>query len=163
MILKNIFLSGLFLILISIESIGQNIDENYLIGIWQDSQNIADGWSNNYQFFENGIFKFNYSQMNCKKRVIYLKGNWSLKYDLIVLSVKEEMIIEGGELVKDPICDSMIVNGIDKTITLKEPRIYKMKIIVKQNSLLNDKGPKIEHIQLDSINYYKLRENPLDY
>ncbi len=101
--------------------------------------------------------------MNCKKRVIYLKGNWSLKYDLIVLSVKEEMIIEGGELVKDPICDSMIVNGIDKTITLKEPRIYKMKIIVKQNSLLNDKGPKIEHIQLDSINYYKLRENPLDY
>lgn len=146
------------------KSNGQNLNNSYLIGIWQDMPEIADGWSDNYQFFSDGIFKFNFSQMNCTKRIYYIKGNWSLKNDSIELLIKEKKIVEGGVIIEEGImCDSIIENGITKTIVLNLPEKLVIRIIRKEQSLLNGCEPKIEHISLNNIDFYKIKEDPYDY
>jgi hypothetical protein len=166
-LIKNLkFLSYFVLILFSINSFGQVPNAKYLIGIWQNSPEMAAGWSDNYQFFDNGIFQFNYNQMDCQKRIVYLKGDWTLDKDIVVLSVKEELIIEGGKYVESiGSCgsDSTLEGGKKKIKKLINPQIKKIKIMVSKKQYSSEMATDLEHIKLGSTDFYKLKNNPNDY
>jgi hypothetical protein len=160
------YLSCFVLILFSMNSFGQVPNAKYLIGIWQNSPEMAAGWSDNYQFFDNGTFQFNYNQMDCEKRIVYLKGDWTLDKDIVVLSIKEELIIDGGKLVESiGSCgsDSTLEGGKKKTIKLIKPQIKKIKIMVSKKQYSSEMAVVLEHIRLGLTDFYKLKDDPHDY
>lgn len=69
------------------------------VGIWQDSPEIASGWSDTYQFFDNGDFVYRYNQMICDKRTLNYSGTWEIVGDKIEVTVSEKTIVVGGKLV----------------------------------------------------------------
>lgn len=74
-------------------------DMKKFVGIWQDSPEIASGWSDTYQFFENGNFVYRYNQMVCDNRTLNYAGSWTVSGDKINNTVTEKTIIVGGKLV----------------------------------------------------------------
>lgn len=71
-----------------------------LVGVWQDSPGMAAGWSNTFQFFPDGRFTFNISQMDCAARERSYSGSWSIVRGKLVLRITERTVIEGGRLVQ---------------------------------------------------------------
>lgn len=78
----------------------QTDDTTELIGMWQDSSQVASGYTDNYRFFENGDFIFGYNEMICDKRTLNYSGTWELNEgDQLKLTIKKKRIVEGGKLV----------------------------------------------------------------
>src|SRR5688572_12504300 len=69
-----------------------------LRGVWQDSPKMASGWSDTFQFFEDGHFVFNHNQMNCEKRELSYSGRWGISQGDLTLQVESRRILEGGHL-----------------------------------------------------------------
>lgn len=88
------------------------------VGVWQDASTKGAGWSNAYQFFADGKFKFNASQMDCAKREVSRAGRWRVGGRELILQVEERTVIKGGELV-DAIgscaSDKELINGTPET------------------------------------------------
>lgn len=70
-----------------------------LIGIWQAAKAKGAGWSDAYQFFADGTFKFNANQMDCAKREVARDGIWRVSKENLVLQTTQKTIINGGKLV----------------------------------------------------------------
>ena len=151
------------IIIHSLESYSQRIESYYLIGIWQDGQDIGSGWSDNYQFFQDGTFQFNYNQMNCSKRIIDYRGKWRIENDKLVLIYTNRKFIDKGHYVPDPLCDSIIVNGKVKIKKLKEPLVKRVSVSIEKPGLLNGFGPKIDHILINNLDFYRISSDPNDY
>lgn len=74
--------------------------EKDLVGVWQDSEGMAAGWSNAFQFFADGRFRFNTNQMNCASRERAYSGTWRIINRQLVLSITERTVTVGGRLVQ---------------------------------------------------------------
>lgn len=70
-----------------------------LVGIWQAAKTKGAGWSDAYQFFADGTFKFNANQMDCAKREVSRAGTWRVSKETLVLQTTQKTIINGGQLV----------------------------------------------------------------
>ncbi|RPH29908.1 MAG: hypothetical protein EHM93_16660 [Bacteroidales bacterium] len=166
MTIKDKVLICFTVILISINSFGQGFTSKYMIGIWQNSPEIASGWSDNYQFFSDGTFRFNFNQMDCQKRMIYYKGNWIVDKEIIQLTVKEKLIIVGGKMIQSfGSCgsDSTLENGIEKRIVLDKPEIKLIKIKILKKLYSSILATDMEHIKIDSIEFYRIENDPTKY
>lgn len=67
-----------------------------LIGLWQDSPEIASGWSDAYVFFADGRYQFHYNTMDCAGRRVSASGHWQLRPEGLFLTVEERVSLAGG-------------------------------------------------------------------
>jgi hypothetical protein len=67
-----------------------------LIGLWQDSPEIASGWSDAYVFFADGRYQFHYSTMDCAKRLVSVSGRWRLTATGLLLTTEDRASLVGG-------------------------------------------------------------------
>jgi hypothetical protein len=71
-----------------------------LIGLWQDTPEIASGWSDAYVFFADGRYEFHYNTMDCAKRLVSVSGRWRLTADGLLLTVEDRASLVGGHFEK---------------------------------------------------------------
>lgn len=71
-----------------------------LVGIWHASPIVGAGYSERFFFYDDGTFKFCYSQYDEEKRILDMSGNWTVKGERLILSVLEETVLVGGELAE---------------------------------------------------------------
>jgi hypothetical protein len=126
----------LFILLFVVSCSAENkksVDSKELVGIWQAIPEIASGWADTYQFFDNGAFTFNYSQMICDKRTLDYSGTWELiTADKLKLTINSKTVLEGGKLVP-----AMGSCGSDYEIEGGEVKEIKLKNIEVQNIQLS--------------------------
>ncbi len=139
----------------------QTIDTKEIIGIWQDSHEVASGWSDTYQFFENNEFIYRYNQMICDKRTLSYSGTWELAGERLKIKVSEKTVLEGGKLVPAMgSCGSEyeIEGGEIKTINYV--RTYDMQL----SSIIVDKENRdFRTMTFDSKRFWKLKDDPTKY
>lgn len=98
--------------------------ENKLVGVWQASEAMGSGWSDTYRFFSNGKFVFHANQMDCAKRIVSQSGTWTVKNNIIYLTITERVVMVGGKLVPAVgSCgsDYELVDAQEKKMTRKMP------------------------------------------
>ena len=146
--------------LISLVSHAQELTHSELVGFWQDMPIVASGYSDHYQFFEDGTFVHGHNQMNCADSVISEQGSYRLKKNKLKLSYTSVTEIVGGTLVPaEGSCgsDYQIEGG-----TIQERPLRKREVIV-----LKDFGtdPEFEYLTRLSIGHYywKLSSDPVMY
>jgi len=105
-----------------------------MIGIWQDSPEIASGYSDHYIFYSNGNFSFNYNQMVCDNRTIRYSGTWKLQRDSLYLTASDKTVIVGGKLVPTGeagscASDYYIEGGEKKTIPFQDVQTLQLSDI----------------------------------
>jgi hypothetical protein len=114
-------------------------DITELVGIWQDSPQVAAGWSETYQFFDNGKYIFRYSQMNCTKRLLSYSGTWELKgKNELVLTMTSQTVLEGGtEMPSSGSCDFEIQGGEVKTIKMGDSQSVELSLSTTERDKMN--------------------------
>lgn len=123
-----------------------NSENAELIGIWQDVPAMASGWSDNYQFFSDGTFKFNYSQMADIKPVIRISGEWEIsKNGNLKLLVKEKLVLENDE---------------EKTIKLDKPE---EKELIMSAIETDSAHYGLRTIKISNIQYWQMTGDPNAY
>ncbi len=139
------------------------IPKQELIGIWQNAPSMAAGWSDNYQFFQNGKFVFHYNQMDCAKRVISYSGTWTVIGKQLKLTVLQKEVIEGGKLVEATgSCASKLelVDGEYKTLKLNKPQLQVLNLSGFQR---DSKNLDRHLIKINDKKFWKFRDNPNEY
>jgi hypothetical protein len=137
-----------------------------MIGIWQDSNYVAAGWSDAYQFYQGGKFIFNYSQMDCTKREVSYTGNWDVIDGILVLRVSNKKVIEGGQIVEDVICGSAIEGGKITNITISPPENQRLDLSgLRRDDNIDRFGHAYSFmtIELDGRHYWRHNKNPSEY
>jgi hypothetical protein len=136
-------------------------DIKEFIGIWQDSPEVASGWSDTYQLFENGEFIYRYNQMICDKRTLSYSGTWDVTGDKLKITVNERTIVEGGKLVPSPEwcgSDFAIEGGEKKKV--KDSNVYDIKI----SAITVDKDNRdLKTVTLDGKGFWKHKDDPTKY
>lgn len=140
---------------------GQAFDRAAWIGIWQDANHMASGWSDVYRLFGDGRFRFHTSQMNCAERMRSYAGTWAVAKDELVLTITERVTIEGGELVESVICASEleIEGGEEKTIALATPEIQRISV----GTMEVDEGTQRSRMAMDGKKFWRMNEDPEGY
>ena len=137
-----------------------------IVGVWQDTNYMAAGWSDAFQFFSDGRFVFNHTQMDCTKREIRYAGNWKVSKGILILSIMERDTVEGGEIVDDVICGSTIEGGHDVHLPVNPPETVQYAL----GDLRPDKGVnRFGHsyqfltININGTQYWRFRDDPKEY
>ncbi len=168
MIKKTFIIISVFAFL-TVDLFGQ-LKSDSLSGIWQDMPYIASGWSDNYQFFSDGTFRFNYNQMDCSKRLISKSGKWTIEDTFsLKLTIENYKIIKGGKLVdSDGSCatDKMIEGGEnqDSIPVEKAIEVYIITDILSIG-LLDYNGDTVymQAIGVDSTLFFQINNDPSSY
>ena len=132
-----------------------------LVGVWQyETSGMASGWDDSYQFFEDGKFIFNFSQMvNKGTRIIQVLGNYRFSNDTLYFVAKTTSELVGGHIKRGrPDCEWLIEGGKRESIEEKQP-IEEFALISKCKS----KTESADCITIDGVPFYKVSSNPLDY
>ncbi len=126
-----------------------------LVGVWQDSDVLASGWSNSFLFFKDGNYSFFVNQMDCSKRLLSYSGKWKIDGDVMILTITQRVIVIGGEMVKsDGSCasDSNLVGGTEKTVKVKPKE--KMEYAVSKIYTDNSSGDNRKYVYIDAMKYW---------
>ena len=145
-----------------------------LTGIWQDTPEIASGWSYTYQFFADGRFVFHYNQMDCESREVSYSGRWAVQGNSLILSVTQRKVLVGGHFEPaNGSCgtDRELVGARLRTIEVKPSQLLKLNISVirlvstKVYSFetRRDEARSIPHVCIGPNCYWKLRDDPSKY
>ncbi|MCB0712535.1 MAG: hypothetical protein KDD67_09415 [Ignavibacteriae bacterium] len=140
-------------------------DEDLLVGLWQDVPAMASGWSSTYQFFSDGTFVLNESQMDCAKRLVWSKGTWKrIGKDELELMITEWQKLEGGRMIpSDGSCgsDSMLVGATEKNIPLEVPK----PITLQLGSIIfaGDDHPDRTTVEIGNVKFYRFSDDPAAY
>lgn len=140
-----------------------------LIGIWQDLNVTAAGWTNVYRFLPNREFVFHTNQMDCESRNREFSGTWSLDNDLLILQISNEKVVAGGKLV-----DAMGSCGTESEIdggTIEEHAISPAKLVkFKISNIVTDRGKnkfdeayEMKMVEIDGTKYWKFDDDPSKY
>lgn len=133
-----------------------------LSGIWQNVSEMGSGWSDSYQFFNDGSFIFNYSQMVCDKRTISLAGTWTMNSaSELSLTTLSKTIVEGGKLVPATgscISEFEIEGGETKTMTFD----YSQNIQLSWIGVDKEKSNR-RVITLDNKKFWKFSDEPTNH
>jgi hypothetical protein len=134
--------------------------DDSLIGVWQDIDVVAAGWSNTFFFFPDGTFKFFYSQMDQRKRETGYSGMWKVEGDGLILDILQRHLLEGGRLVPDQTGgpkDSVLIETSAKTMVYNPPdrmEVSISKIYTGGTSALGI------YIYIDAIKFFLMSKNP---
>ena len=157
-------ISRFLIILAFISSISLSHDKPNLIGIWQNLPFMGSGWGDNFQFFDNGTYKFNFNQMVCDNRTISVLGDWSIeKNGNLKLTVKQDIIIEGGKLIKATgscASDFEIEGGEIKTISHVP---LETKFIKLTDFIIDKENNNLESLKFDGTQLWRIEKDPQNY
>lgn len=152
------------LLLIFIFNIGNcdaQINEDSLIGIWQNMPVLASGWSENYRFFDDGTFIYSHNQMDCADSIISESGKFKIKNSKLILKYKERELISGGKLVTATgSCGSEfeLQGGNVETVQ------FIQKSVKKISSIMNDdEFDYLIFIEIDNQEFWRIDSNPKNY
>lgn len=126
-----------------------------LVGVWQDKDVLASGWSNSFLFFKDGTYGFYLSQMDCSKRLLAYYGKWKVDDDALIITITEKVIVVGGRMeLSTGSCgsDSTLIGGTEKTVKVKpkETLEYAVSKIYTDNS----SGDNRKYIYIDAMKYW---------
>ncbi len=144
----------------------QSADSKELIEMWQDSPEVASGYTDYYKFFDNGDFSFNYNEMECDKTTIDYSGTWELINDSeLKLTIKKKRIIVGGKLVPTEGTGSCasefyIEGGELKTVELKD---YEVQNISLSLTTIDTEKGNLKSRAFDKRQFWKLGDDPASY
>jgi len=131
-----------------------------LAGVWQDMEVVAAGWSNTFLFFNDGTFKFFYSQMDHRKREVGFSGKYRVEDDGLYLDINRRLYLEGGRLVKDEMGkagDSVLVEASAKTLMFEPPE----QIDISISRIYSDTEFAMgKYIYIDAIKFFLISKNP---
>lgn len=152
------------LIVFNISCVAQRVDNSLLTGIWQvKSHEIGSAYLDNYQFFKTGEFKFNVNQYNELKRIISIKGSYSIKDDTIYFKATSLVELTGGDrLIRSKTSSlndswSLVGNLSKKETILKKSEI--MPALIK----LCESVDGYQCILIEGNRFYKILKDPNDY
>ena len=126
-----------------------------LVGVWQDSDVLASGWSNSFLFFKDGTYTFFLSQMDCSKRLLSYSGKWKINEDVMMLTIEKRVIVEGGVMIKSTgSCgsDSTLIDGKEKTVKVRPKE--KLEYAVSKIYTDNSSGDARKYIYIDAMKYW---------
>jgi hypothetical protein len=131
-----------------------------LVGVWQDAPGMAAGWSNAYQFFDDGRFTFNTSQMNMKERERSRSGTWKLDGGKLLLETTERMVIEGGAPANDGSeFSDEIVGGKEVTKKIAPAKAESLEL----TPMADDPETKRARVRIGQTEYWKFEDDPASY
>ena len=110
--------------------IGMKLEENATSSValcrgWHGSPVVGSGYNDRYLFLEDGSFYFAANQMSID-RLRYMDGEWACDEDIVKLTVKRKIVIEGGkEEAGDGSMIKIIVGG-DYVKVDHEPDQYEL-------------------------------------
>jgi len=135
-------------------------ENDSLVGVWQDNEVVAAGWSNTFLIFKDGTFKFFYNQMDMRKRETAFSGTWRVGEDVLNLEVKESNLLEGGRLVKNENGekgDSVLIDAVSKTVLHNPPKEVEVSI----SKIYTDSPYAMgKYIYIDAIKFFLMSKNP---
>ena len=139
---------------------GQGTDS--LVGVWQDAEVVGSGWSNTFLFYNDGTFKFFYSQMDMRKRETGYSGTWYVEGDGLILDVTQRQFLDDGRLVPDQTGgpkDSVLIDAVSRTTIYNPPDRNELSI-----SKIYSGGPSVlgKYIYLDAIKFFLMSKNPAE-
>ncbi|MCI0449693.1 MAG: hypothetical protein L0Y79_07905 [Chlorobi bacterium] len=151
------------LIILFLPVLAYSAGNDSLVGVWQDMNIVGSGWSNSYLFFNDGSFKFFFSQMDCSKRMVSYSGKWQVSGEALLLAVGERVIVEGGIMVKSTgscASDSTIEGGIERKIEVSPPEQieYAVSRIYKES----DNDIQRDVVYIDMVKFWKFSDDPND-
>jgi len=127
------------------------------VGVWHESPVMAAGWSNNYHFYDDGTYKFYYSQMVGDKRTIDESGTWALNDEGLKITIYEKTIVEGGKIVDDVILGKTIEGGTIKTIRNSHAETITLSF---SRDIKIDPENNREFIEINGVKYWKFSDDP---
>jgi hypothetical protein len=145
------------------------LSKSNLVGLWQDSELLAAGWSNVYQFFSDGTFRFNHNQMDCAKREVSRSGKWSLLKDkcLLLEITKREVLVGGHYEPATGSCapDSELVDAKSEVRNISPPLELLLGIGTLQQAKPVDPEsdqPKFKML-IGGVGFWKFSDDPKKY
>jgi hypothetical protein len=133
---------------------GQPIDNKDLMGKWQmESTEVADGYYYTYSFLRGNNFIFGNDENEGLNRIISLRGTYYLKGDTLILYLKQEYDLVGGnpQLSEKLAGSGWVVKG-GKTVPRDLPVVKEYKIPIKPCAERDGK----RCLEINSMSYYKL-------
>ena len=134
-----------------------------LVGVWQDYNEMASGWTNTFQFFPDKRFAFHINSMDCASRDRGYSGTWEIKGENLILDISSEQVIVGGKVVDamgSCATEKDIDGGKPVTKAVSPDRTEKKKIsIIKIDRSSN----KMEMVEIDGKKYWKFENDPSKY
>jgi hypothetical protein len=145
-----------------------------LTGVWQDFPDVASGWGNAFQFYEDGRFTFHYSQMDCAKRIVSVSGHWTASDTLLFLIVDKRQALQGGSFetaMGSCATEWDLEDAQDTTIAMSLPDTNRMLFVPPDSVsvLIYDsrQNKKVEQkrlsIAINGRRWYQMATNPADY
>jgi hypothetical protein len=145
-----------------------------LPGIWQDVEENASAWSNTYQFFGDGHFVFNYSQMDCAKRELSYSGHWKAIESTLQLSIEQRTVLVGGTFEKalgSCASDLELVDGEKKFVDDPAPSNHVLSlapievVTIAQFNYRTGKKEAQQRLRtfIDGKQYWKFEDDPTKY
>lgn len=138
-----------------------NHSERSLVGVWQGVPVVGSGWSDNYQFFNDGSFNFNHNQMMCDDSVFTESGFYRLESDSLILEFQNITYLAGASL--EPSSGSCaseyeLIGGTVKTSEKHRLVKYELKFV---SPLLDFNY--LERVILDGSELFRMMHDPNDY
>jgi len=139
----------------------QKIDwKKFLIGAWQDSAEVAAGYTNLYQFKEDGTFRFTPNEMICDQREAGYSGKWELSGQQLKLTVLKEREWVGGKL--EPATGSCgskmeLVEAVLETKDVNPPRTMSFSLVPEEPSQGGYPA-----VKFGESSYWRILDKPLE-
>lgn len=150
-----------FIVIMEAIDENSNQSERSLIGVWQGIPVIGSGWSDNYQFFEDGSFNFNHNQMMCDDSVFTESGSYQLESGILTLQFQTITFLTGAELEPSSGSCASEFELVGGTVITKESirtEAYEWKFV---SPLLD--FDYLERALLDGSELFRMMHDPNDY
>jgi hypothetical protein len=138
-----------------------------LVGVWQDSNLMAAGWSNVFQFFPDGHFVFHTNEMDETRRDLGFEGGWRIEAQNLVLTIQQRSRRVGGRVTKDDTgAGAQIAGGKDEIIIVKPAKVQAQLL----NGLHLEKGItkfgdsyEMFTVRIGGVDYWQFSNDPRKY
>ncbi len=133
--------------------------DNYLVGIWQDSEMMGSGWSDHYNFYPDGKFVFYYNQMDCAKRTVKKSGSWLLENGRLVLTTTKMEKLIGGKMVESiGSCGSSMM--LEDATTAVEELVKPITEVWPISTVSRSEFDNYESIEIGKNQFWKFHDDP---
>lgn len=134
--------------------------QDALVGVWHAAPSVGAGYAERFFFYEDGTFKFYYSQYDESKRVLDESGTYYVNGDQLVLYITNQTVLEGGEIVEGlpgSISEYSIINAEvkEREFNPHHEVVYTLGTIEQA-----DDSPYEHKVLIDTMYYWKVDDNP---
>jgi hypothetical protein len=143
-----------------------------LIGIWHECDMMPSGWCDHYSFYSSGKYRLYKNSMDCAKTIGDEAGLWTLNGTQLTLTVKEQTVFQGGQLVPSSgSCGSpqTLKGATPRKVVLSTPRVENYTLVpitgpVKEGKITIDlKDVAYPGFLFSDKPYWRFGDNPSCY